>query len=106
MGDDKPGWYRKRPIAIEAMRYTGENWPKIAAWVQPGIKPDRLPPGWSLRKARGVVSLVVATLEGDHMALPGDWILRGVAGEFYPCRPDIFARTYEAVTEATPEAAG
>ena len=38
------------------------------------------------------------TVEGDHTALPGDWIIRGVKGEFYPCKPDIFAATYEPAT--------
>jgi hypothetical protein len=41
--------------------------------------------------------LVIGTLEGDHQAIPGDWIIKGVAGEFYPCKPDIFAKTYEEV---------
>ena len=41
--------------------------------------------------------VVIDTLEGPHAALPGDWIIRGVAGEFYPCKPDIFAATYEPV---------
>lgn len=40
--------------------------------------------------------LVIPTLEGDHLAEPGDWIIRGVKGEYYPCKPDIFAATYEA----------
>lgn len=42
-----------------------------------------------------VVGLVIPTLEGDHHASVGDWIIRGVKGEFYPCKPDIFAATYE-----------
>lgn len=41
--------------------------------------------------------LVIRTLEGEMRADPGDWIIRGVQGEFYPCKPDIFAETYEAV---------
>jgi hypothetical protein len=41
--------------------------------------------------------LIISTLEGDLRASPGDWIIRGVKGEFYPCKPDIFAATYEPV---------
>ena len=43
--------------------------------------------------------LVIHTLEGDHRANPGDWIIKGVQGEFYPCKPDIFEETYEAVDD-------
>lgn len=46
---------------------------------------------------QGPGELYIKTLEGDHHASVGDYIIRGVAGEFYPCKPDIFARTYEAV---------
>ena len=42
-------------------------------------------------------ALEIVTLEGTMYASPGDWIIRGVAGEFYPCKPDIFAATYEAI---------
>ena len=45
-------------------------------------------------------TLVVVTLEGDLTAQPGDWIIKGVAGEFYPCKPEIFAQTYEPVEGA------
>lgn len=41
---------------------------------------------------------IVSTLEGDMRGVPGDWIIRGVQGEFYPCKPDIFEQTYERVT--------
>lgn len=44
----------------------------------------------------------MATLEGVIFAIPGDWIIRGVKGEIYPCKPDIFAETYEQVTEHLP----
>ena len=45
----------------------------------------------------GSRTLVIYTLEGDHTALPGDWIIKGVANEFYPCKPNIFEQTYEPV---------
>ena len=43
---------------------------------------------------------VIRTLEGDHIASPGDWIITGIKGEKYPCKPDIFELTYEAVEDA------
>jgi hypothetical protein len=45
----------------------------------------------------GSYTFAVKTLEGEHIASKGDWIIKGVAGEFYPCKPDIFAATYDAV---------
>jgi hypothetical protein len=51
-----------------------------------------------LRGRRGE-DLLIPTLEGDMLAVPGDWIIRGIKGEFYPCKPDIFEATYEAVTK-------
>ncbi|SFY18512.1 hypothetical protein SAMN04244548_02994 [Paracoccus pantotrophus] len=88
--------FRKKPIVIDAMRWTGDNTRDIALWVQPDLAPHALPEGWWVRKtATGRTSLVVPTLEGEHDTSIGDWIIRGVKGEYYPCKPDIFAATYE-----------
>lgn len=83
--------YRKKPVVIEAVRVPTED-----QFVEHG----RLL-GWFYN--HGFNSFLVAadkgydieTLEGVMHASPGDWIIRGVKGEFYPCRPDIFAATYE-----------
>lgn len=48
------------------------------------------------------VGLVIHTLEGDHRASPGDYIIKGVNGEFYPCKPDVFEKTYEPATLTQP----
>ena len=57
-------------------------------------------PGWPVPGARGHAGrLILGTLEGDMTALKGDYIIRGVAGELYPCKPDIFKATYDAVEE-------
>jgi hypothetical protein len=80
--------YRKRPVVIEAFRY--------------GID---LNPGWFHDAVTvGTVCIFAAsceifTLEGIHTARFGDWIIQGVKGELYPCKPDIFAITYERVEE-------
>lgn len=80
--------FRKKPVVIEAMQWDGSatSANAIAKWVdQP----------WGVDPSRTV--LEVPTLEGLMQASKGDWIIRGVKGEFYPCKPDVFAATYEAV---------
>ncbi|MET9222333.1 hypothetical protein ABZX65_26705 [Streptomyces sp. NPDC003300] len=76
--------FRKKPVVIEAVRFVG-NFDEIEKFV-----------GGDAEFRDG--KLVVATLEGAMRAEPGDWITKGVAGEFHPCKPDIFAATYEAVS--------
>lgn len=75
--------FRKKPVVIEAIQFVG-NFDEIEAFV-----------GGDASFTNG--ELVVATLEGPLHASRLDWIIRGVAGEFYPCKPDIFEATYEAV---------
>ena len=63
---------------------------RIANWLS---KQDAAISGWLFHDT----NITIPTLEGNMKALPGDWIIRGVKGEFYPCKPDIFATTYEQV---------
>jgi hypothetical protein len=83
--------YRKRPVEIEAVRFDGSTTQKnaILYWMDTGeyIEPSV--------QTRDLVNLYIFTLEGTMTANPGDWIIRGVQGEFYPCKPDIFEATYE-----------
>lgn len=90
--------FRKRPVVIEAMQFvTGEdgNGMEIEAWS--GTKAiaigNRDNPTGEWRP----ICLSIDTLEGKMSAVPGDWIICGVKGEYYPCKPDIFAATYEPV---------
>jgi len=91
------GLYRKRPVVIEATRWRrlGDH-PEVKLLVEkpalgiPGLDCEGC--GISLR-GHGSVD----TLEGHHIVCPGDWIIRGVEGEFYPCKNGIFLKTYEAV---------
>ena len=81
--------YRKRPVVIEAVQWTGENFEEL----------------WRLlesKEGRAVyeesdMSIFLETLEGTMKAQVGDYIIKGVQGEFYPCKPDIFEATYEKV---------
>lgn len=84
----------KRPVVIEAYRYTGASSEavRINGWVNGGDPP--IEGGLTTNDVR---SMTIPTLEGDMLAQPGDWIIKGVKGEFYPCKPDIFEATYEEV---------
>jgi hypothetical protein len=81
---EQPMKFRKKPIVIEACVWEGKNLESIKAVMGEDF------PGRPLGLA-----LVVPTLEGDVCADPGDWIIKGVKGEFYPCKPDIFVMTYD-----------
>ena len=82
--------YRKKPIVIEAWQNKGDG-ESIPEWVDARCTRDR-------DGARGGLVLVIQTLEGTMRADPMDWIIQGVKGEVYPCKPDIFAATYEPVS--------
>jgi hypothetical protein len=86
------GLYRKRPVVIEAIQWTGANIDEIL----PMVDFAKLPATTGIGHAADG-GLTIPTLEGDHLASPGDWIIKGVQGELYPCKPDIFEATYEAV---------
>jgi len=90
----EPMKYRKKPVVIEAIQYTGANINDIARFV--GDVPN-----WSPDSD----SYDIETLEGTMTAEHGDWIIKGVKGEFYPCKPDIFEQTYTTVSEYDPNAA-
>ena len=85
--------FRKKPIVIEASQ-----------WLKMGDHPavEQFPWGRAITKAEGYPDYhpldrgIIQTLEGDHEVCPGDWIITGVKGEHYPCKPDIFEMTYEA----------
>lgn len=79
--------YRKRPVVIEAVQWTGDNTAEIANFTNAE---------WS-RNHNGNTTLEIPTLEGVMTASKGDFIIKGVNGEFYPCKPDIFEKTYELV---------
>ncbi len=79
--------YRKKPVVIEAIQLTEENVDLLVEFCGGKIKSHFL------------VGVVIETLEGDMLANKGDYIIKGVKGEFYPCKPDIFEMTYELVTE-------
>ena len=81
--------YQKKPVIIEAIQWTGDNYEEVK-WFIPNTILAR-------KNAKG--ELAIGTLEGVMTASKGDFIIRGVHGEYYPCKPDIFEETYEKVPE-------
>jgi len=86
--------YRKKPVIIEAKQVSYDNRYWVAEWC--GGQAEHAAPSGTIY-APGVLS--IETLEGTMWAAVGDWIIRDVQGEFYPCKPDIFEATYEPVIE-------
>jgi hypothetical protein len=86
--------FRKLPVVVHAIQFTQETVNEIMEWGRVNDAPFQLIPGYN--SPTGKTYLRIPTLEGDHYATLGDWIICGVDGEFYPCKPTIFARTYEA----------
>ena len=107
--------FRKKPVVIEAFQMTEErrasnaDWPE---WMHQAWQLDREAPGslYPTEEGTGDGTLSIGTLEGPHLVSWGDWIIRGVKGELYPCKPDIFEATYapsppETAPAALPEPA-
>ena len=85
--------YRKKPVVIEAIQWDGSwdsmeaiktSWPEMQVCASTLHPPSKTVRDWSIR-----------TLEGSHQVSVGDYVIKGVKGEFYPCKPDIFEMTYE-----------
>ena len=76
--------YRKKPVVIEAVQWLGSNFGEMTDFMHDIYGVDDK-------------NLIIPTLEGDMTAGMNDWIIKGVKGEFYPCKPDIFEATYEKV---------
>jgi hypothetical protein len=85
--------YRKKPIVIKAVKYTGNNVTDIL--IELGMK--------EIGEDLTSNDLLITTLEGEMRASVGDYIIKGIKGEFYPCRSDIFEATYKLVIEETNE---
>lgn len=81
--------YRKKPVVIEAVQWSGNNLNEILDFMK-----DKQPNYYEDDEKK---LLTIQTLEGNMIASVGDYIIKGVQGEFYPCKPDIFEQTYEVV---------
>jgi len=97
--------FTKRPVQIEAFRWTGgPDQEEDPVWIVDAIKAGTVSVsrGIAAEKQKSGIAyppaLYINTPEGTMVAHPGDWIIKGVAGEIYPCKPDIFSQTYRAST--------
>ena len=89
--------YRKKPVVVEAVQLLESNPGEAIDF----IGRERIATAsWEGRREEAVLTIGIRTLEGVMTAHFGDWIIRGVAGEVYPCKPEIFEQTYEPVEEA------
>lgn len=83
--------YRKKPVVIEAIQWLGYNWNAVCDFA-----PDKVRGSYKDGSNRSEdMQVEIPTLEGVMTASIGDFIIKGISGEFYPCKPDIFAKTYE-----------
>lgn len=90
--------YRKKPVVIEAIEWTGNNLKQVIEFTGQHVSASH----YKWKEYQDLVDLQglkIFTLEGSHMATIGDMIIKGVHGEFYPCKPDIFAKTYDHVSD-------
>jgi hypothetical protein len=81
--------FTKRPVTVEAHQFTAESRERVADWCNGHTTWNTVFKQWNLE---------IPTLEGTMLANEGDWIIRGVRGEFYPCKPHIFDETYISAT--------
>lgn len=79
--------YRKKPVVVEAIQFDGDNFYEVEQFAK----------GETFYDLFG--RFYIGTLEGEMLVSEGDYIIKGVEGEFYPCKPDIFHKTYEEVEE-------
>lgn len=91
--------YRKKPVVIEAVQLLWQNWPDICDFAGVGKLEEGKPEGCYSDNNQSKLGLKIPTLEGVMEAVEGDYIIKGIKGELYPCKPDIFELTYEPIEE-------
>lgn len=89
---DKPKKYVKKPVEIEAILFTGNNAAEVMEFMNQSYYDVSVYKG-----TNNIFKIIIPTLEGNLEAKIGDYIIKGIKGEFYPCRKDIFDATYEEV---------
>lgn len=107
--------FRKKPVEVEAVQLTWASWSEMCEFAGVGRLDEGKPEGCYIKldeagnisssdgpDERNEIGLRVPTLEGLMLARENDWIIRGIAGELYPCKPNIFEAAYEPVAEPSP----
>lgn len=88
--------YRTKPCEIEAIRWDGTNLDELKEFVGESLEYDD---GWLMDEGRPIILIRIKTLEGVMRASIDDYIIKGLRGEFYPCKPDVFEQKYEKIKE-------
>jgi hypothetical protein len=93
--------YRKKPVVIDAMEWNGIDHRGMFEFLGGGSGNflQAVGDNFFIDHSKVEGGLVIKTLEGKHLASIGDFIIKGIAGEYYPCKPDIFHKTYDAVDD-------
>ncbi|MFY2158073.1 hypothetical protein ACOSZF_20905 [Cytobacillus firmus] len=87
--------YRKKPVMIEAFQWTGDReQTEDPKWINKAVEEGKV---YFINANTDKVHMAIETLEGEMYARRGDFIIQGVNGEIYPCKPDIFEKTYDLV---------
>jgi len=86
--------YRKKPVVIDAIKFTRDAFDLVKNFTNETAHSLMIE-----RRINGKCTCIIPTLEGEHIATEGDFIIKGVHGEFYPCKPDIFIKTYEPIAD-------
>ena len=82
--------FRTKQVEKEAIQWTGKNYGEILDFIGDG--------NWAANRSHENKTVSIHTLEGTMTASIGDWIIKGVNGEFYPCKPEVFEKTYERIS--------
>ena len=94
--------FRKKPVIVDAIQFDGHNGAEVMLFVGKRLEystvPHHVEREYDDIPANAYI-IIIPTLEGNMTATKMDWIIKGVNGEFYPCKPDIFDKTYELVKE-------
>lgn len=99
------GKFRKKPVVIEAVQLRWDTWSEMCEHADVGRLSDNKPEGCYVdpltglqtEDTNGEIGILIPTLEGLMLGRQGDWIIKGVFDELYPCKPDIFEKTYEKI---------
>ncbi len=96
--------FRKKPVVIEAVQLRWDTWSEMCEHAGVGFHSEGKPEGCyvgadgkATNEVTDIMGLRIPTLEGEMLASQNDWVIRGIKGELYPCKPDIFAATYDRV---------
>lgn len=94
---------RKKPIEVEAIQFNNLNYEEIEKFVGKKLRKEiESETAYVAGKGAPVLSITIPTKEGDMKAFPSDWIIKGVEGEFYPCKDSILRKSYDFVTQTEP----